>query len=266
MLGAWTSPAAAQGPESVLLVVNGHSELSRDIAAYYQQKRHIPDANVCTIQTSPDSEDISRADYDLQIAAPIANCLRQKNLVEQIRYIVTTGGVPLRIPTTRGEEMDADGASVDSELTLLYSDITKKQLHPAKGALRNPLFQRRTTPFSHQAFPIYMVTRLAGYSLADVKAMIDRSLAAKNQGTFVIDGAAFANQEGEEWLATAALRLPKNRLLYDQKAAPVYGEKSVIGLAELGIERQGAKGTLSEISVAPRRGGHRFRFRQRQDL
>ena len=35
---------------------------------------------------------------------------------------------------------------------------------------------QRDAPFRHSAFPIYLVTRLAGYDLADVKAMIDRSL------------------------------------------------------------------------------------------
>ena len=45
----------------------------------------------------------------------------------------------------------------------------------------------RDEPFQHPRFPIYLVTRLAAWDLADVKAMIDRGLAARNRGKFVID-------------------------------------------------------------------------------
>ena len=51
----------------------------------------------------------------------------------------------------------------------------------------NPYFAQRDTPFRHPLVPIYLVTRLAAYDVAEVKAMIDRSLAARNRGKFVID-------------------------------------------------------------------------------
>ena len=53
--------------------------------------------------------------------------------------------------------------------------------------MANPFFRQRDIPFTHALFPIYLVTRLAAYDVGDVKAMIDRSLAARNRGKFVID-------------------------------------------------------------------------------
>lgn len=232
---------AAQGPENVLLVVNERSPLSKEIGAYYQSRRNIPEANVCRIQTDPDSEQIGRSAYTQQIAAPISGCLRDKGLVEQVLYIVLTQDIAIKIPRTSGEELTVDSASVDSELALLYGDITQRRLHPTEGALRNPFFAKRTTPFTHPEIPIYMVTRLAAYDLAGVKAMIDRSLAAENRGNFIIDGAAFANEQGEGWLLDAALRLPDARRIYDTDVDPVYDAKQVIGLASWGSNDKARK-------------------------
>src|SRR5258708_5984613 len=114
-----SGPLPAQQPADVLVVVNDSSTLSRSIADYYVLRRSIPLDHVCRI-TAPIADDILRADYDRAIAAPIAGCLRAKHLEERVLYIVTTAGVPLRIGGTGG--LYGDAASVDSELTLLYSD------------------------------------------------------------------------------------------------------------------------------------------------
>ena len=44
------------------------------------------------------TEDIAREQYDREIAGAIGACLTRNSLTEQILYIVTTGGVPLKIP------------------------------------------------------------------------------------------------------------------------------------------------------------------------
>jgi hypothetical protein len=53
-----------------------------------------------------------------------------------------------------------------------------------------------------------VVTRLAAYDFNDVKAMIDRSLAARNRGKFVLDLQSEKNDTGNNWLRTAAMLLP----------------------------------------------------------
>src|SRR5437762_5095893 len=107
----------AQTVANVLLLVNDASALSRDIGQYYAGKRGVPPPNVCHIRTL-EAETIPRDQYDREISAKITACLVRNNLTEQILYIVTTGGIPLRIAATAssGAEMAADGAAVDSEL------------------------------------------------------------------------------------------------------------------------------------------------------
>ncbi len=151
----------AQAAANVLLVVNDNSQLSRKIAEYYAHRRTIPPKNVCHIRTDP-QEEISRAQYDREIAGPIAACLNRNQLNEQVLYIATTAGVPLRIAGV--QDLDGDVSAVDSELTLLYTDRIQGHPHPVKGGVPNPLFRqtkRQILPISE--FPIYLVTRLAAY-------------------------------------------------------------------------------------------------------
>lgn len=222
--------ALGQTAANVLVVVNESSPLSQRIGEYYVLKRHVPLANVCRLNDKAD-EEISRADFDKQIAATVADCLRGKHLVEQILYIVTTAGVPLKIAGSSGQNTDA--ASVDSELTLLYSDIHGRP-HALPGGYPNPFFGRKEAPFGHPMFPIYLVTRLAGYDFADVKGIIDRALPARNRGKFVIDLKADDSSPGNGWLREAAAALPKNRVVLDETKKVIENEHDVIGYAAWG--------------------------------
>ncbi|HEX5431565.1 MAG TPA: TIGR03790 family protein, partial [Bryobacteraceae bacterium] len=97
----WPGAVCAQTAQNVLVIVNNDSSLSRTIGEYYALRRGIPKRNICGIRAGKD-QDISRAVYDSKIAAPIARCLQKNGLVQKILYIVTTAGVPLRIPGTDG--------------------------------------------------------------------------------------------------------------------------------------------------------------------
>jgi uncharacterized protein (TIGR03790 family) len=220
----------AQSPQNVLVVVNDASPVSRSIGEYYVLRRAIPSRNICHLHTTTD-EAIPRAQYGSEIAAPIANCLKRNHLVENILYIVTTLGVPLVIPGGTG--LSGDAASVDSELTLLYTDITRAP-HAVEGSLPNPFFGRSNDPFSHPQFPMYMVTRLAAYDFDEVKGIVDRSLRAANRGKFVIDMSGSGNPEGEGWLLNAASLLPPGRVVLDKTASVLYGQTDVIGYASWG--------------------------------
>ena len=223
--------ASGQTPERILLVVNTNSSVSVAIGEYYVTRRHIPTKNVCRI-SAPLEEEIRRSDYDIKIAGPISACLRERGLVESVLCIVTTLGVPLRIYGTNG--MGGDRASVDSELTALYGDLKTGRPHQLSGPLPNPFYGHRDKSFSHPEFPMYLVTRLAAYDLDGVKAMIDRSLVAKNQGKFVIDLSDNNDAQGNDWLRNAAILLPKNRVVFDDTTLSLSGEKDVIGYASWG--------------------------------
>ena len=222
----------AQSAANVLVVVNNHSELSRQITDYYVRRRGIPQANVCHLKTAA-TEEIQRTVFEKEIEAPLAGCLKAKRLTEQILYIVTTMGVPLRIPGTGSSDKDTTAAAVDSELALLYQKMRGTRF-PTAGPVRNPFFNQTRAAFSHPQFPIYLVTRLAGYDFQDVKALIDRALTAQNRGRFVLDLRSSDNDPGNQWLRAAARQLPKDRLLLDETSAPVYGATDVIGYAAWG--------------------------------
>ena len=219
-----------QSADSVLVVVNQASPLSRQIGEYYVLRRHIPRSNVCRLNAKVD-EEISRDDFDKQIVAPIAGFLHSRHLEEKILSIVTTSGVPLRIQGNGGPL--AEAASVDSELTLLYSDMRGKP-HALPAGIANPFFGKVNAVFRHPDFPIYLVTRLAGYDFTDVKGLVDRALVARNRGKFVIDLKASDSTPGNNWLRQAARALPRDRVVLDESARVLSDQTDVIGYASWG--------------------------------
>ncbi len=222
------SALTAQTAENVLIVANQSSPVSKSIAEYYARKRAVPAANVCYIRTDT-AEEIPRARYNSQIAAAVSRCLVSGGLVEKILYIVTTLGVPLRVEGQEG----ADIAAVDSELTLLYSSL-KGRTHRIEGAWPNPFFQQTDAAFSHPAFPIYLVTRLAGYDFADVRGLIDRSLAAGDRGRIYLDKRDSGERTGDDWLQTAAIRLPAGRTVLEDSETVLYKQREAIAYASWG--------------------------------
>jgi uncharacterized protein (TIGR03790 family) len=223
--------ALAQTPGEVLVVVNRRSATSRQIGEYYIHKRGIPLANLCVIDTAPD-ETIERPVYNKEIETPVGQFLKKQGLQEKILYIVLTSGVPLRINGS-GEELRSDASSVDSELTLLYSRL-RGVVIPLAGPAHSPFFRQRDTPFRHPLFPMYLVTRLDGYNLADMMGLVDRGLQARNTGKFVIDLKLLDSTEGNQWLRTAALLLPPDRVILDDSRTVLSDVKDVIGYASWG--------------------------------
>ena len=221
----------AQTGDQVLLVANRKDAASREVADYYRPRRSVPVGNVCWLDATS-QEEISWDVYQQQIEKPIASCLERGGLQEKILYIVLTLGVPLKV-TGGGRGLGVEHASVDSELALLYGKLHGAKIDRA-GALTNPFFARREEPFRHPRFPIYLVARLAAYDVVEVKAMIDRSLAAHNRGKFVIDLSTSRKDQGNDWLQTAAILLPASRVVIDQTSEVLYGQHDVIGYAAWG--------------------------------
>jgi len=221
----------AQTGVNVLLIINQGSSVSRQIGDYYQPRRSVPARNVCALATTT-NEEISWDVYVKEIEQPVAACLKKAGLVEKALYLVTTLRVPLKIDGPGSGQFSEHG-SVDSELALLYSKLKGVQYQRA-GFIPNPMFMKRDAAFRHPAMPIYAVTRLAAYDLADVKAMIDRSLAARNRGRFVLDLQSASNEAGNNWLRTAALLLPASRTVIEESSRVLYDQEDVIAYASWG--------------------------------
>lgn len=222
-------PGQTIGPDQVLVVVNENSSLSKRIAGYYAQKRTIPAANLCRIR-APEQEAVERAVYDRDIARPIAACL--KPLAGRIQFLVTTQGVPLRI-SGPGSDMETEIAAVDSELTLLAQPAGRPAPRRA-GPLANPYFRQRNVPFRAERFGVYLVARLAGFSFEDVRRMIDRALVARNTGKVVLDLRGASEETGNDWLRSAAMLLPAERVIMDETHDLLIQQKDVIGYASWG--------------------------------
>ena len=88
-------------PGQLLLVANRRSPEGLRIARYYVEKRRVPRQNMIVIDATTD-EDISREDYDIEIAGPVRRFL-ERNDPEGKRFscLVLLYGIPLRVGPPR---------------------------------------------------------------------------------------------------------------------------------------------------------------------
>ncbi len=237
---------------NVTLVVNDKSPIARRLAAFYAAWHSLEPKQVCHLSLS-EEESVSRADYEKSIAGPLEDCLKRSGRVEKTYYLVLTQGLPLRVLGATGKDIrQVEGASVDSELALLYLVLHGKK-PPLGGPLDNPFYRQREQPFGHPAFPIYLVTRLAGYSYEDARRAVERCRGARNIGKVVLDLKADNDEEGNDWLRNAAIVLPENRVILETTIAVVDWAKSVIGYGGWGSndkQRQSRKSGMEWLPGA----------------
>lgn len=228
-------PKAAQTaptPERrVLVIVNDNSAASRAVGAYYARRRHIPAAYICHVRCA-EQEDIPEDDFTLSILAPVADALARAPLSQTVDYLVVTKGIPLRIQSTAPTSnplYSPNGDSVDGRLmTQNIAQLTSPSL--------NPYFNAQV-PFTHRKFPLYLTTRLDGYTVQDAEALVDRALAARPApGTFLLDGAPTRSGGNDpthlnEGLTTAAaqLRARHLRVMLDQSLSFVGSIPNLMG-------------------------------------
>jgi uncharacterized protein (TIGR03790 family) len=181
-------------PDEVLLVRNETSPVSRAIANLYSQKRHV--RNILSIQCQDSSlnkenETITLTNYTSLIENPIREYLAGH---ANINFIVLTKGIPIRITGSAMGSCDENSRvpagirghpSVDSTLAAFgYESLpgTMKINIRGSGAIGcaySNSYWNAIEPFSHAKFGGYLVTRLDGYTEADAKSLVLRSLAAE---------------------------------------------------------------------------------------
>jgi hypothetical protein len=121
---------AGGGPENLLLVVNAHSEASLTIANHYCQLRHIPPGNVLLLdwQGSTDSVDIET--FRQKILAPALQAAAERDLGEQIDYVIYSSDFPTRIDFASDLPPEQRGAPLLSgsitALTYLYQPVLQR--------------------------------------------------------------------------------------------------------------------------------------------
>ena len=249
------TPAFAQSGANVAVVINENSPASVRIGEYYAQKRQIPPENVVRIKTAAD-EAISRAMYVIDIEGPIIKALTTHALHDRILYIVLTKGVPLKVVGTSGRS--GTGASVDSELTLLYRRMTGRPVPPG-GPIDNPYYLggaelSSAKPFTHRAHDIFLVTRLDAFTVEEALALVDRAASPSTDGVAVLDGRGeSATAIGDRWMTDAARTitqaLPGRTVLSDQSAEVLTPKEEVLSYYSWGS---------TDRALRQRRLGFRF--------
>ena len=234
----------AQTAANVLVVANEASPGSLEIAEYYAKKRNIAAEQILKVETST-ADQITRIAYERTIQLPIANWLARHSAHDRILFIVLTKGVPLRISGTGARQGTV--ASVDSELTLLYRRMTGVPIAP-QGFVDNPYFLDEgdvaaSTRFDHSKYDIYLVTRLDGFTVDDVKALIDRGVAPSSTGRILLDQRAGLNEKPNEWLAETAKKLTAqglgDRVVLEQTSRLIPSQKGVLGYYSWGSNDPG---------------------------
>jgi uncharacterized protein (TIGR03790 family) len=202
---AWCARPRAPTPHpEVLIVVNSQSPLSVATGNYYRSWRNVPAANVVTLSiplADPNlgntaDEQLSTTRFTNEVRTPIESFLTANGLVDSIRLIVLTPGIPLGVasvfcPFDAVYLRDCPRASLDAELAVLFSSpsLIGAGGVGASGQALNPYYGS-TQSFAdwrsaHPTAPLrYLVARLAGYQTpvdapsgvpTDVKGLIDRS-------------------------------------------------------------------------------------------
>jgi len=230
--------AAAVRDEDAQATVVVYNEADRDSAAlarFYAGKRNIPKDHVLGLKCSRE-EEITRAEYDRNIAAPLRKIFEKKGWwdlrvgehplgrVEKstIRFVALMRGIPLKIrqpdEAYPGDEVVGQPeiaghaeAAVDSELAVL--GVYTRRI---SGALNNPYF-RSFTPIKTASMPaLLLVCRLDAPTPEIVRQMINDSLATEQQG---LRGFAYIDARGigdpglklgDTWLTNVAQSARKN--------------------------------------------------------
>lgn len=246
----------AQSGANVLVVANEALPASLEIAEYYVQRRQIPATQLLKIRVSV-ADQVSRVEFDRAIQRPIAAWLARHGAQDRVLYIVLAKGVPLRVAGTGGRSGTI--ASVDSELALLYRRMTGQAVSP-NGNVPNPYFMDDAQPsttrrFTHAAHDIFLVTRLDGFTVADVKALIDRGLNPATSGRVLLDQRPGANEKPNDWLAAAAKKLEAqglgDRVVLEQTSRLIDDQNAVLGYYSWGSNDPSFSTRVPEIDFAP---------------
>lgn len=181
------TPSAIPLNERVMVVYNAGGEGSQKVAKYYMEKRDIPKANLCKIDTGVEAiEEASRLEPDLK--KPLRACL-EKLGKQQILYIVFSFQTPYNA------NLNGHQVSIDQ----VAADVWDEYAGPGvvgRDRGDQPYFGRAQSqgnayepfvPFAKyreqaNAKTIYSVWRLDGATVAAAESLVDKALYAESHG------------------------------------------------------------------------------------
>jgi uncharacterized protein (TIGR03790 family) len=235
--------------DSVVLVYNRKSAASKEVAEHYAARRKVPADQIIALSL-PETESISRDDFESKLQKPLWTAMRSRkllvyrprdpqqvtqlcNVVEsKVRYAVLCYGVPVKISPDPGRKEEAsekvqpelrrNEAAVDSELALLPMLDHKLAI---TGMLGNPAYGTTNTHWLNPTNGILMVARLDGPTQQLAMGLVDKALQGEADGLW---GRAYFDQRGlndgpykigDEWIQGAS------------EVARVYGFETVIDKA-----------------------------------
>lgn len=160
---AWAAlppaPAAALGPEQLALIVNTADPYSVEVGAYFARRRRIPPANVVFVTLPKGQDEISRREFE------IAKAEVDARLPATVQALALAWTTPFRV----------DCLSITTAFAFGFDSAFCAQ--GCRPTRRSPYFNSPSrAPFSDLALRPTML--LAGQSLAEGKALIDRGVAA----------------------------------------------------------------------------------------
>jgi uncharacterized protein (TIGR03790 family) len=174
--------------DDVAVIINDNSQPSIEVGNYFKTKRNIPDLNMihinCSTQERVDSVEL------FSVVNQVSDYLINNNLSESINYLVTTKGVPLVFEGGNCDSVPSliKCSSIESELTLIINQSDKIGI---SQTVQNPYFESENYDFKQNEQDIFLVTRLDGYTIDDIKALIDRSgpdlYVNKDDAQFIFD-------------------------------------------------------------------------------
>ena len=165
------------------VLINNLSEESRTIGWAFVAARNISLDRVFLFNQSgtPTGETVNRNQFNTYFALPFLEMLQNRSSSNQLNYLVTTKGIPLRVSGGN------DKASFDQELALLggayNSSIGSNYWFNHDYG---PLAGKAMEPFTRSKYGFFLVTRLTGYTVDTALELIERANQSLGQrGTFV---------------------------------------------------------------------------------
>ena len=221
------------------VLINNLSAESRTIGWAFVAARNISLDRVFLFNESgtPTAETINRNQFNTYFALPFLEMLQNRSSSNQLNYLVTTKGIPLRVSGGN------DKASFDQELALLGGSYNS-----SIGANYwfnhdyGPLAGKPMESFTRNKYGFFLVTRLTGYTVDTALELIERANQSLGQrGTFVLDLATNRNGSGYKFwndnLYTANTTLNGSMglpVLFDEDTPFLTNVSNVMGYASWG--------------------------------
>ena len=217
----------------VIVLANRDDAGSLQLARYYMEKRHVPEANLLALPMptdetitwrqfidaiyQPAQDELIKRDWIQAIETSLTDKLGRRRYAisgHRIAYLVICKGVPLRIahdpalyeaapPYTNSAQFRTNCGAVDAELALLA-----RSGYAINALLPNPLWGKEHPTFLDEA-RVVKISRLDGPTYSNAAALVDNALKAEQQGLI---GRAYVDMggphpEGEKWLEEVVRQL-----------------------------------------------------------